>query len=156
MFLKLHPAAVNATCFPYLDFLAVLARQGSLKSPALMLLKGDGSAGCLGLPMASPSWETRATSVPWRPEPPQFPGDQGWEGGLELAALSVSEQEGQENWGRGAGCGSASGVCVLTSVTLSSLTVGRAENESSKPMTKRACHWLGRNFLGFGISWSVK
>lgn len=94
---------------------------------------------------------------PWLPfprrlEPPQFPGDQGWEGGLELAALSVSEQEGQENWGRGAGCGSASGVCALTSVTLCSPTVGRAGNESSKPMTKRAFHWLGRNFLGSGIS----
>lgn len=94
---------------------------------------------------------------PWLPfprrlEPPQFPGDQGWEGGLELAALSVSEQEGQENWGRGAGCGSASGVCALTSVILCSPTVGRAGNESSKPMTKRASHWLGRNFLGSGIS----
>lgn len=102
------------------------------------------------------AWVFPWLPLPGRLEPPQFPGDQGWEGGLELAALSVSEQEGQENWGRGAGCGSASGVCVLTSVTLSSPTVGRAGNESSKPMTKRACHWLGRNFLGFGISWSVR
>ena len=58
--------------------------------------------------------------------------------------------------GIGTCSGSVSAMRALASVTLSSQTVGRAGNESSKPMTKRACHGLGRNFPGSGVSWSVK